>query len=905
MKIEHWIYTLPLRLRSLFQREQVEQDLDDELRYHLEHRIQQEMAKGVNSEEARFAALQSMQGLEQRKEECRDQRRVAALETLERDLRYALRMLRKSPAFTAVAVISLALGIGANTAIFSLIDALLLRPLPVPQPDRLVDVFVNTPSGSPPYYFTYPIFEALRARNQVFSRLFTWSDHQFQMQSGSGMVHVPGMLASGDYFEGLRVPPALGRTFTSADDKPEGGIDGPVAVISHEFWSSHFQQNPSAVGSALTLDGVRFTITGVMPRGFFGAEVGTNPQVWVPLTSKVGDQVCLTSRSCWWLVIMGRLKSGISPEQANAQLRTISPRVLQDTLPQAWGSASQKRFLQWRFLTGPGAAGWTFLRIQFSNPLAVLMTLVIVVLLIACANMANLLLARTSVRQREIAVRLAMGAGRTRIIRQLLTESLLLSVIGGFTGILFAYWSAHLLVGFLSASQQHSFEGQAAQLNLSPDWRVVLFTLATSVAAGLLFGLGSALRATRASISHSLKERTHSIRIAAGRVGIGRLVLGAQVGLSILLIAGAGLFAGSLFRLLTMNPGFNPENVSYIQVDTDKLPQRGPALLNIYTHLLHRTASLPGIDQASLMWFPPLSNGGWDDYIDIPGGSRVPREQRDAFMNLAGPNFFDVMQIPLIAGRQFTDADTAASEKVGILNKLAADRLFPGRTPIGEHVVLDKQLIRIVGVAGNTKYLNMREPDPLTLYLPYSQRSGEIPSLTFVIRTRPGVRGAFSEFRAVLREIAPAIPISKAETMEEQLNDSLGSERLMASLSIFFATLALLLTSIGLYGVLAYLVTGRTGEIGIRMALGARAVNVVWLVLRETATQVFIGISAGILAVIFTSKLIASLLYGVQPNDPGNLVLAVVTLLAVSALAAYVPALRATRVDPVRALREE
>ncbi len=905
MKFEHWIYTLPLRLRSLFQPRQVEQELDEELNYHLERRAEQEIARGTDPGDARYVALRAMEGVEQRKEECRDKRHVSAIENLGRDFRYAVRMLRKSPAFTIIAVLSLALGIGANTAIFSLINALLLRPLPVPEPERLIIVLANTHGPEQLPFFTYTIFRAIQQQTQAFSRVFTWGSHDFQMNARPDMVHVPGMFASGDYFAGLGVPPQLGRIFTPADDKPEGGKDGPVAVISDQFWSNHFQRDRAAIGSGITLDGTRFTIVGIMPPGFFGAEVGTKPQVWVPLTSKVGDQVCLASRSCWWLVTMGRLKPSISPKQADAELAIASKRIVHDAFPNDWPSPEQKKFLQWQFFTASGARGWAFLRMQFSNPLAILMTLVVLVLLIACANMANLLLARASARQREIAVRLAMGASRTRVIRQLLTESVLISLIGGLAGIAFASWSVRLLVGFLAAAQRHSFGGEAAQFDLHPDWRVILFTLIAITGCGLLFGLGPAFRATRVGISASLKERPHHLRLAESRVGIGRVILAVQAALSVLLVAGAGLFAGSLFRLLTLNPGFNPKDVALIGIDTDRLTRHGPTLRNLYTRLLEQTVHLPGVQSASLIWFPPFSDSGWDDFLDIPGGSNIPQDQRDTFMNLAGPHLFDVLQIPIIAGRQFTAADTATSEKVGILNELAARKLFPSRNPIDEHVVLEKQLIRIVGVVGNTKYLNMRAPDPLALYLPYTQKSDDLPSLTFVIKVRPGARSIYPEFRSLLHQVAPAVPLGKMQMLEEHLDDSLGSERLMASLSIFFAVLALLLTSIGLYGVLAYLVTGRTGEIGIRMALGAPSGNVVWFVLREIAGQVGIGIAAGIVAVVLTSKLIASLLYGIQPNDPGNLVLAVLALLAVSASAAYFPALRATRVDPVLALREE
>ncbi|MBV9498932.1 MAG: ABC transporter permease, partial [Acidobacteriaceae bacterium] len=593
MKIERWIYTLPLRLRSIFHPRQVEQELEDELNYHLEQCAEQEIARGTDPNEAHYVALRAMQGVEQRKEECRDRRRVGMIENLGRDLRYAVRMLRKSPAFTTIAVLSLALGIGANTAIFSLINTLLLRPLPVPQPERLLTVLANTHGRQSISDFTYSIFRAIQQETQVFSHVFTWGSHSFQMNSGPDMVHVPGMFASGDYFSGLGVPAVTGRTFTSADDKPEGGKDGPVTVISDQFWSSHFQRDPSAIGSGITLDGTRFTIIGIMPPGFSGAEVGTKPQIWVPLTSKVDDQACLASRSCWWLVTMGRLKPGISPKQADAELAITSTRILHDALPTNWGPLDQKKFLQRQFFTAPGAQGWTFLRTQFSNPLAILMTLVVLVLLIACANMANLLLARASARQREIAVRLAMGASRTRIIRQLLTESVLISLIGGLAGIAFASWSVRLLVGFLSASQRHSFSGEPAQFDLHPDWRVVLFTLLAITAGGLLFGLGPAFRATRVGISASLKERAHNLRLAESRVGVGRIILAAQAALSVLLVAGAGLFAGSLFRLLTLNPGFNPKDVALIGIDTDRLAQRGPALLNLYSRLLDRSAHLP------------------------------------------------------------------------------------------------------------------------------------------------------------------------------------------------------------------------------------------------------------------------------------------------------------------------
>lgn len=901
MRIERWLYTIPLRVRSLFNRRHVEEDLAEEMQFHLEQR----MAAG----ETRYEALRAMHGLEQSKENCRDARRVNMIENLGRDLRYAFRMLRKSPTFAAVAILSLALGIGANTAIFSLIDALLIRPLPVQAPNQLRLISLRTGRPHPQWALTYSMFQALqRGGDQVFSNLFTWSDHQFQMRSGSEMEHVDGAMASGDYFASLGVGAELGRTFTSDDDHPSGGKDGPVAVISDRFWSRHFQRNPSAIGSALTLDGVQFTVIGVMPPRFFGGDVTVRPNIWVPLSwaSKIDDPVCIGSRSCWWLVVMGRVKPGLSPSQVDAGLQAISPQLLRETVPPNYDPAMQKKFVSWRFLSSPGAQGWSFLRLQFSDPIEILMILVGLVLLVTCANMANLLLARTSARHREIAVRLSVGAGRGRVIRQLLTESTLLSLVGGVVGIVFAFWLTRLLLAFLETRQQFGPVTGPIEIDLNPDWRVLLFTFLAAVGSGLLFGIAPALRATRVGIAASLKESANNFRSGSSRIGIGRLILTVQAGLAVLLVAAAGLFAGSLFRLLTVNIGFNPDNVFVITIDSDKRPEKNAALANLYTRLLERVNSLPGVQAASVLWFTPPSGGsGWDQSPVIPGRTDLSEEQRDTDINLIGPRFFEALQIRLLAGRPFNASDTASSQKVGIINDLAAHRFFPHTDPVGAEIFLDGKPVRIVGIAGDIAYMSPRDPEPPELYLPYTQKADGFPSLTFAIKTTPGFRGILPEFHQALHEIAPDIPIGIVKTMQEQVDDSVGTERLMASLSVFFGVLALLITSIGLHGVLAYTVTRRSGEIGIRMALGAARHNVIWLVLRETVGYVAAGIAMGVIGALATSKLIASFLYGVKPNDPGTLTLAIFALLLVAAAAAYIPAQRASRLDPTIALRQE
>lgn len=906
MPFERWFLALRLRLRSLLHRRHVEGELDEELRLHIEHLTEDKIAQGMDPEEAHCQALKAMEGYEQKKEECRDWRGVNGLENFARDVRYALRMLRRSPGFTAVAILSLALGIGANTAIFSAIDTLLLKPLPVPRLQELRNIFLQMPERLQPV-LSYPIFQALQAHNRVFTSIAAWSNHRFQMTFSGEVVHVDGELASGTYFSTLAVPAARGRTFTDADDHLSGGKDGPVAVISDRFWNRHYQRSASAVGSGLVLDRIRFTVIGVMPPDFFGAEVGTHPDVWIPISfaNRVDDSNCIASRSCWWLFLMGRMNTGVRAQQVNAELSTISPAVLQETTPPGWRAEWKKRYRAYTFSSESGAQGWSFLRLQFTNPLLVLMILVGLVLLIACANMANLLLARASARHREIAVRLSMGAGRARIIRQLLTESVLLSLAGGLVGTLFAFWLTRILVAFVSATQERHGPGRFTHLELHPDWRIVLFTFGAAVVSGILFGLAPALRSTRMDVASSLKESAHQLRNTRTHLQSGRLLLTFQTALSVLLVAAAGLFAGSLFHLLTLNYGFNPENVRLIEVDTDKRPDKGPALTALYSRILERANELPGVKAASLLWIVPLSGGGLDQNMHVPGKPDLPDRESDTLINVIGPRFLDVMQIRLLSGRQFDERDTAAAEKVGIISRLAAQRFYPGENPIGQHVLLEGKPIRIIGVTDNIKYRSLRDEDSPELYLPYTQSAGKLPSFTFILKMRRGAPSPNQQFRAMLYELAPDAPVGMTYTMEQQVDSSVGRERLMASLSMFFGTLALLLTSIGLYGVLAYTVTRRTGEIGIRMALGARRTQVIWLVLRGATSYVAGGVVIGAIAVLAASHVVASLLYGIRPNDPGNLAAAVLALLFVAVLAALFPSLRATRVDPAVSLRQE
>jgi predicted permease len=589
---------------------------------------------------------------------------------------------------------------------------------------------------------------------------------------------------------------------------------------------------------------------------------------------------------------MGRFRPGLSDTQAAAALQTISRGVMEDGHPPARPDV-KTAFLAQVIQTEPGAMGYTGLRLLMRGPLKILMGLVGLVLLIACANMANLLTARASARHKEVAVRLALGAGRSRIIRQFLCESLLLSVTGAAGGFLIAVWATRALIAILSST---------ATLDLKPDWRVLLFTAAAAVVTGFLCGLAPALRATRVGVGAALKERAAQIHGSEGRFGFTRILLGGQVALSILLLAAAGLLGESLVRLLTENPGFDPQHLTVVSIDTSKLPQKGPALMQLYARLVERAKAMPGAESASLMGTTPLSNSGWNNFVKVPSRTDLSDEQREADINAVAPKLLQTLRVPLLEGRDFTESDNETSEKVTIISDNAARRWFP-KGALGSYIGMqDGSQMRVVGVAGNSKYWELREPMPQTIFVPYSQwdQGGSI-----AIRTHVPPRETYVAFKEILRQIAPGAPIRTIKTMQQTVSESLATERLTAYLSVFFAALALLLTSIGLYGILAYSVSRRTSEIGVRMALGASPANVVWLVIREVMGHTTGGTVAGIAAVALSSKLIKSLLYGVHPNNPVALFEAVAALTLVCIAAAWIPARRASRLDPMVALREE
>ncbi len=830
------------------------------------------------------------------------------------DLRYGLRMLLKQKGFTAIAVLSLALGIGANTAIFSLIDALMLRALPVFEPERLV-LFGNADSagiriGFPDSsidLFSYPTYREIRERTQSFSDIA--AVHSFPSRV-HGVVHAGGssgeleqvkaQMVSGTYFSVLGVNALHGRVLTANDDITPGGH--PVVVASHSWWQRRFAGNPSVIGSTVSIDKTTYTIIGVAPRDFFGTTVGDSPDVWVPLSME--EQLPpgfkgLSNRMFQSLYLIGRLKSGTSVEQAGAETNLLFRQLLQEY---SGAQPSEKRLQdiqQARIEITPAGRGLSELRREFSLPLKILMVVVGVVLLIACANIANLLMARAAARVQEFTVRVALGASAARIGRQLLTESLLLALVGGAAGILLGSWGSSAMVSMVSTGPQ------VLPLNVEPDLRVLLFTLVVSMLSAIVFGTAPAIRASRVELNASLKSNRAS-SAAITKSLLGKTLLASQVALSLLLLVGAGLFVRTLVNLQRVDAGFNQEQVLLFQIDTDAIGYKPDSrLVQLYRDVETRVSSIPGVRAASFSMFA-FNQGGWNSPASTRAdSSSVSTESINN--NSVGPDFFEAMGLPLLAGRGFGAQDTESSPKVAVISEAMARRMFPNSSPMGKRFGMGgpehSEDIEIIGVVKDAKYGNlMEEPRPMAYY-PYSQSINFLSNLEVSFSGEPGAITA--ETRRAIKEVHRDLPIVEAVRMSEHVGRSLVQQKLIARLSSFFGVLALLLACIGLFGIMSYSVTKRTNEIGIRMALGAGRADVMRLVLREGMTPVIIGVAIGLPAAIMGARLIATLLFGLQPADPLTISVATVLLIGVAALAGYLPARKASRVDPMTALRCE
>ena len=830
---------------------------------------------------------------------------------LSQDLRYALRTFRKSPVFFAIAVVSLALGIGANTAIFSFVDQLLLRLLPVKDPQLLVLLWgrgEHYGGNNGPQRLSYPMFLEIREKNQVFSGMFCRWDTAFSLSFEGHTERVAGELVSGTYFPVLGVGAAIGRVFTPEDDVNKGGH--PVAVISYRYWITRFAGDPAVVGKNLLVNGYPMTIIGVSQAGFEGTDPGSPPQVFAPVTMRVAlnpqAEGLMENRRQRWVSTFGRLKPGVSMEQAQAGLQPLFHQMLDWEVEQKEFSHAapivKQRFLQMWLQLVPASRGRSYLRDHFQNPLLVLTAIVALVLLIACANVANLLIARAAARQKEIAVRLALGAGRARIVSQLLVESVLLALAGGAVGLGLAVWMDRALIGFLPP--------QTAPVSISttPDWRILAFNLAVSLLTGVIFGLVPALKSTRPNLAPTLKDEVGSI--AGGTsVGLRKALVAAQVTLSLLLLIGAGLFIRSLANLKDLDPGFETKNLLTFSVNPTLNGYKNDRSLDFYRQLKEALDNMPGVESATLSFVPVLENNEWDNSITVESYQAKPGEWIDPHVNYMSPDYFKTMRVPIVEGRDFRATDVNGAPKVAIVNERLAKRYFADGRALGRHIGIGgdpgvKPDIEIVGVVRDTKYESMRDEMPMEYFIPY-QQINFMSGVSAYVRTSRDPEQAFSTIRGIVNRIDPNVPIYRMKTLQTQLEYSLVTERLVASLSSAFGLLATLLAAIGLYGVMAYTVARRTREIGVRMALGAGRRDVLWLVLREVLLLTGIGIGVGLPIAWGLTGLVKAQLYGITPTDPMSILWATLGIAAAAAVAGYVPASRATRIDPMRALRWE
>ena len=833
------------------------------------------------------------------------------LEQLPQDLRYGARQLRQNPGFTLVAVLSLALGIGANSAIFQLIDAIRLRTLPVHNPWELVTIDFAENSMRSGWFstrsarLTYGHWQQIRAQQEAFTGVLAWSATRFNLTAGGEARYAEGLYVSGEFFRHLGVNAVLGRTFTAQDDSE--ACANPGAVLSYAYWQREHGGNPAVLGKNVNLDGQPFPVIGVTGPQFFGVEVGNRFDVAVPLCA---DALLADDKkgrgpeaAAWWISMMGRLKPGWTVEKATAHLQAIAPGIMRATLPPSYRADGAKRYLENKLAANAAGTGVSGLRRDYERPLWLLLATTGLVLLIACANLANLLLARASVRSREVAVRLAIGASRARLIRQLLSESLLLAVLGAALGAFLAQALSRGLIAFLSSGGSQVFVG------LGVDARVLGFTTGLAFLTCLLFGLAPALRATDLSPVNAMRAGGRGTTAGRERFGLRRALVATQVALSLVLLVGALLFVQSLRNLVTTNAGFQAEGVLSVSMDLGRPGYSKERLPVIYRELLERLSSGPGVMSAAQVLFIPISGSGWNNNIGVDG-ERAEGNAKESYFNRIGPGYFRTMGTSLIAGRDFNDRDTLSAPNVAIVNQAFADKFFGGANPVGRTFRREadrgkpEPLYQIVGLVENTKYYELREDFLPVGFFPLAQ--GEDPSAetTYVLRTRGAVGGVMANVKSAVAEVSPAIDL-EFQLLSRQLEESLLRERLMATLSGGFGLLAGLLATLGLYGVIAYMVARRRNEIGVRIALGADRGKVIRLVLREAGWLLLVGLSAGALLALWAGRAAATLLFGLKPHDPVTMAAAAAILVLVALASAYGPARRAAALEPMAALRDE
>ena len=850
-----------VRLAALFGRRLIRSRAEEELRFHLAMLEQRNIECGLAPTEARAQARRRLGNPTLITEHTLDSWRYAFVSTLLQDVRYGLRGFRKNPGFAATAVLSLALGIGANTAIFRLFDALLFRPLPVKSPEELV--LVTRQVGDQRSLMLNNGERAAFSDSDTLAGLCASRHSRIRVTRSGESQFAEGMFAGGNCFSLLGVGGALGRTITETDDEPSASAF--VAVLSYGFWQRRFGADPGVIGQSIDLDGRAFTVAGVAPPGFIGLEPGAPADIIVPLTSF--HSPLLSNPEVYWLRLLGRRKAGVSIEQVQSDLQVRASRI-----PRT-GRTSRVTQPD-RLEVVPAGSGFGAARMQFALPLRLLMGAVALVLLIACANLASLLLSRISGRRQEIDLRMALGAGRGRILRQLLTESILLSALGGLVGTGIASVTGPLLLQAMSRGRM------AISVDLSMDARTLLFIIATSLLTGVLFGIVPALRAIRqtniAGAWHGARLKTSSRRWSSA-------LIVSQVALCVVVLVSAGLLLGSLRKLQQVDPGFRKEHVLLLTIRPDNY--KGQSALSLHREILHRLAAIPGVEMATSFMDAPL------------GGSSITTNGFS--INQVGPGFFETMGIPLLAGRALDEPDAVEQRPVAVISARVARQFFPDRNPLGQHLDVFGTDRVVVGVVGDARYRSLRQPAESMVYEPVFTPG------SYALRTAGDPRAMAGFVRRELRNVARDVPVWSLDTLDALVDGTLVQERMVSGLCGLFGVFALLIASIGLYGRLSYSVAGRTAEIGVRMALGARQSGVLWMILRDALILTLCGIALGLPLALASTKLLRTLLFAVSPTDATTLVAIAVTIIGVTTLAGYIPARRAASVDPVVALRGE
>jgi len=885
-------------LKQLFSRRRLNKDLADELQQHLEEKIDELVRTGMPRREAVHAARREFGNVTVIEQDGRRVWQWPFVESLLADLRYGMRMLAKTPGFTLIAVMILALGIGSNTAVFSLIDALLLRSLAVPEPQELVHISFGPPGKPGP--LSGPMFDRLRERQTSLTDMFGWFNSPMVLTEEGVSRPIQAAYATGSAFPTLKLTPRLGRLLDWHDDEVGGTSNGFAAVISEVFWIEHFGGQADVLGQTIMVNGAAATIVGVMPRSFNGITVDYAPQVVLPFAFDVALHGKTSGRfqpSSTWLHTMGRLEPGESITQAQANLAAIAGDVLKEALPADYQRIDYLR--TGGLSLSPGRTGNSPLGNVYGRSLWTLQSLVGLLLMICCANLASLQLSRSLGRQHELLVRKALGAGRLRLVRQLVIESAMLAVAGAGAGMVLSQWMSSLLVRYIEQSDFPVF------LDLRPNATVFLWTIGLAALTVILAGALPALNMTRFGTEAMLRSGKQR-GLSGNKNRLAARLLPFEVALSVLLVSMALLFASSTGKLLRMDPGFRAKGVTLFGVDFGRRTEKGEARLELYRNMLDALGRAPGVEAASVLAVRPLGEGGIDESAAPVEGNGT--EDKHLFENIVGPNYFATAGTRLLAGREFGNFDRSGANSVCIVNQAAANAFFPGQDALGKHIRSTEPhathpVCEIVGIATDAKYLSLREPAPPTIYYSYAQ----LPDFDwpgFITRSRDS-SVAIAAFKDTLHRFAPDTPLMPAVSMQRQLEDSVGRERLLATISLFFGGLALLLTSIGLYGLETQRVKQRTAEIGLRMALGAERRDVLGSILKEAALFFVVGVPIGLALTGVASRFIGSLLYEISPLDPHILAATLLAMLAVGFLAAYLPARRATRVDPLVALRYE